>query len=1013
MQSASEQLTTQFYQWELLGRGWIRSEDEIELEAPFTPFFGHFLWKEPVYVDDGFQHSVFSKLGSLLKPKKVPEARYQLPAISYDSFLFENDEELLIFQCSFQKGTSFPEAMTEQFFSMLSYCTNPISFELIGTPEKITVQLSCRESDGAYVQMQLRTYFPTLKIQVGEDAVDPGEELPFTTVDFGLEQEFMRPINTHHSIDSLTSLFALLEHAKDGERIIYQVLFNGLINKWESSILRSVSDAQGKSFFADAPEMTTLAKAKIAKPLLAVCVRTIVFAQTATEAMNTLQHVGFAIKKTFASPHNSLIHLSDVKYGVFDRLTDILYRRTHRLGMLLNVEELSTLAHFPSVQLQTKKLLVIERKTKLPSFAMPERGIVLGKSEDGATTLEVKVSSEQRLKHTHIIGATGTGKSTLLTTLIAQDIAAGNGIAVLDPHGDLIESVLSFIPEKRISDVVIIDPSDSEYPIGFNILQAHSEIEKETLCSDLVAAFKRLSTSWGDQMHSVLSNAILAFLESSKGGTLIDLRRFLLEPSFRNEFLQSVNDYHIHYYWQKQYPLLKSGSIGPILTRLDTFLRSRLIRNMVAQQRGIDFEHLLNSSKIILIKLSQGLIGEENSYLLGSFIVSKLHQAALSRQAITERKDFFFYIDEFQHFSTPSMAAILSGARKYHLGLVLAHQDMQQLARGESDIASSVLSNAATRICFRLSETDAKKLSEGFSSFEAQDFQNLNRGEAIARIEKPEHDFSLTIVPALSEHQAAAIKEQVIAQSRATYASTKDSVEEMLYKSIELPSEKAERTRTENKQSEKSVVHFENDQISIPKGAHINTERHSIEVPDEVKEEITQNLIKKKEQSQHRYLQNLIKRLAEAKGYKATIEAPLPSRDGKVDVLLEKEGNTIACEISVTTDTSWELHNIQKCLKANYNLIISCMQDTKSVALFTQKIEATFSKTEQSKIKVFDQETLMLYLYSLERVEMQRKTTFKGYRVKVTHTDITNEEQKYKKDAVARVIGQSMHKMKK
>src|SRR5262249_23983706 len=158
---------------------------------------------------------------------------------------------------------------------------------------------------------------------------------------------------------------------------------------------------------------------------------------------------------------------------------------------------------------------------------------------------------EQRVRHTHIIGASGSGKSTLIFNLIRQDIENGDGVALLDPHGDLVEKVLGIIPPHRVNDAVLVDPSDEEYSVGFNILSAHSDFEKTLLASDLVSVFKRVSASWGDQMGSVLNNAILAFLESSEGGTLLDLRRFLIEPAFRNRFLESVRDPDVVYYWQK------------------------------------------------------------------------------------------------------------------------------------------------------------------------------------------------------------------------------------------------------------------------------------------------------------------------------------------------------------------------------------------------------------------------------------------------------------------------------
>ncbi len=372
-----------------------------------------------------------------------------------------------------------------------------------------------------------------------------------------------------------------------------------------------------------------------------------------------------------------------------------------------------------------------------------------------------------------------------LLSLFVQDIKQGNGLAVLDPHGDLIENILPYIPEHRIQDVILIDPSDASFPVGFNFLTAHSDIEKEVLSSDLVSVFRRFSTSWGDQMNSVFANAILAFLESSKGGTLMDLRRFLVEKPFREQFLSSVTDFHIQYYWHKEFPLLKSTSIGPILTRLDTFLRPKPIRYMVAQKRGLDFEKIMDGRKILLVKLAQGLIGDENSYILGTSFVSKIYQAAMARQAQAKshRTDFFLYVDEFQNFITPSMSAILSGARKYHLGLVLAHQDMQQLVRNDADLASSVTSNAGTRICFRLGDSYAKRFEDGFSYFDAQDLQNLGIGEAIVRIERPESDFNLSILE-IKEHGNRLVRDSVISVSREKYGTSRELVE----KELEYPS---------------------------------------------------------------------------------------------------------------------------------------------------------------------------------------------------------------------------------
>src|SRR5205823_4196864 len=186
-----------------------------------------------------------------------------------------------------------------------------------------------------------------------------------------------------------------------------------------------------------------------------------------------------------------------------------------------------------------------------------------GTNTHAGSTSQVSLSEDQRSRHMYVVGASGTGKSTLLLSLIEQGMRGGEGLAVLDPHGDLVDEVMQRLPRERLDDVVLLDPADSDFPIGFNILTAHSELERTLLASDLVSVFRRLSTSWGDQMTSVLGNAILALLESSEGGTLLDLRRFLIDPKYRARFLTTVGDPEVVYYWKREFPLLKGIPHAP------------------------------------------------------------------------------------------------------------------------------------------------------------------------------------------------------------------------------------------------------------------------------------------------------------------------------------------------------------------------------------------------------------------------------------------------------------------
>src|ERR1019366_1311432 len=507
------------------------------------------------------------------------------------------------------------------------------------------------------------------------------------------------------------------------------------------------------------------------------------------------ESLGKSLRQFADAASNELIPLVNDGYDDEQHRDDVVTRRSCRTGMLVNREELVSLVHLPSASARSAKLKREERKTKAaPSLAFGH-ALRLGENHHAGKTVPVSISTDQRSRHMHLIGASGSGKSTLLLNMIVQDIENGEGLCVLDPHGDLIDQVIDRIPEERIHDVVLLDPSDEAYPVGFNILSAHSDLERNLLASDLVSVFQRLSTSFGDQMTTVLGNAILAFLESSEGGTLSDLRRFLVEPGFRERFLGTVQDSEIVYYWQKEFPLLTGKPQGPILTRLDTFLRPKVIRHMVSQkENSLDFAAIMNGRKILLAKLSQGLIGEENSYLLGTLVVSKLNQMATSRQnmAASERTPFYLYVDEFHNFVTPSLAAILSGARKYNLGLILAHQELHQLVNRDSDVASAVISNPYTRVCFRLGDFDAKKLEDGFSFFKAKDLQNLSVGEAIVRMERAEYDFNMKTIPlpAVDPALAAARRDRIVASSRERYAARREDVEATI-RTRDVPAESA------------------------------------------------------------------------------------------------------------------------------------------------------------------------------------------------------------------------------
>ncbi|HEV7642528.1 MAG TPA: type IV secretion system DNA-binding domain-containing protein [Pyrinomonadaceae bacterium] len=603
------------------------------------------------------------------------------------------------------------------------------------------------------------------------------------------------------------------------------------------------------------------------------------------------------------------------------------------------------------------------------SSAPKNTWVVLGENIHEGKAQTVYLSDEQRSKHVHVLGSTGSGKSALMLHLIKQDMELGNGLCVFDPHGDLIDEVIAHVPEHRINDVILFDPSDSEFPIGFNILYANSDAEKALLSSDLVATFRRMSTSWGDVMDSVLANAILAFVESSRGGTLFDLKRFLVEKEFRDDFLHTISDEAICYFWLHEFPLINGKPQNSILIRLDAFIRQKLVRNIVCQPKStLDFRKIMDNRQILLIKLSQGLIGEENAHLLGTLLVSKLYQTALSRQDSRDRPHFWLYLDEFHHFITPSMESILSGVRKYNIGLTLAHQEFRQLQSRNQEVASSVLSNCYTRICFRLGDTDAEKFAGGFSYFDSKALQNLGTGEAIARVERSEFDFNLKIPRPERVNSALAIsrKEAVLNHSRTTYATPVAKVETQKGQSEHLTEKRA------------NNIHPSEQATSIPKAAG--------EGIPETQKPVSAESSHGRGGKHHQELQAVIKRMAETYGFAVELEKSISNGAGRIDVSLEKEHVRIACEVCVTSTTEYETKNIHKCLAEGYDHIAVIVANRKKLSLLKRKVRIDLPLHHQEKVRVLGLVDLLAFLRDFDTSNKTKsgKTKPEGQRLDFT-----------------------------
>ncbi len=999
----AQYLTQRFYDWEVRGRGWCSYDESVTPEPPFIPFYGHFVDQYVTPADDGRRETLLSQLAkralALFKTKQSEPEPESIPEIK-EKVRFDRVRGLSHISIVLPQEITYPKDITEQFLLNLSQCQYPVCLELVGRSGAVSVHLTVDVSDEIQATTVLQSHFPDAIITPEDDPILKywQDEVPTGVFNFGLADEFMLPLRCYRSFapDPLTGLIATLGMLQTGEMAAFQIRFEPTRYPWAESIRRSVLLPSGKPFFTNAPDFAKQALSKISSPLYGVNIRAITQAADIDQVCGIIQRISASLSTLDNPQGNSLNLLHNSKSDVDELPIDVITRCSKLSGMILSLDELLSLVHLPGATIATPTLVRSAIKTKPAPEIACKGSLILGENIHAGKVKTVGQTREQRVRHTYLIGASGSGKSTLLSSMIKQDIEQGNGFGVLDPHGDLIDVVLSHVPPERFDDVVLLDLADEEYPIPFNILSAHTELEKNLLASDLAASFERLASSWGDVMTAVLSNAILAFLESDKGGTLADLRRFLVEKQFRAKFLSTVRDPEVAYYWQHEFPLVSGKPQGSIVTRLNTFLRPKPIRYMVSHgENHLDVSDMMNTGKIFLARIPQGAIGEENAFLLGTLLVSAFHRSALSRQSVdaTQRKPFYLYIDEFHHFVTPSMAQILSGARKYGLGLILAHQELRQLESRNSDVASAVISNPATRICFNLGDQDAKRLESGFASFTASDLQNLSVGNAICRMERSEFDFNLRVPlpPKVNSDDAKMRETEIRKRSRKRYAVQRSDVEKILEQyRADMPVAKRKHPKPKVVQD----IPLEKPQEQAPEVEPV-TKTETIQKPASTPGRGGQK---------HKSIQRLIKHWAEGMGYRAQIEKPILEGRGAVDVALYKGDISIACEISITTPTDHECANLIKCLDAKFDHVAMIADEEERLEKVRKKSKTTLENTTYQQVHFMLPQQLFRFIEELEQSAVNSSTTVRGYRVKINRSPLDANERSERMKSIKRTI---------
>ncbi|MFH1192711.1 MAG: CxxC-x17-CxxC domain-containing protein, partial [Candidatus Jorgensenbacteria bacterium] len=404
------------------------------------------------------------------------------------------------------------------------------------------------------------------------------------------------------------------------------------------------------------------------------------------------------------------------------------------------------------------------------------------------------IQRKDRRQHMYVIGKSGTGKSAMLHNLIVQDIANGEGLCVVDPHGDLVESLLEKIPKERINDVIYFNPADADFNIGFNVLELPDPKYKHLVASGLMGIFTKIwSNVWSARMEYILSNAILALLDTP-GTTLLGVSRILVDKEFRQRILANVKDPVVRSFWMNEFEewrdQFRNEAIAPIQNKVGQFLSTAMVRNIVGQAKStIDIFSIMNEGKILLVNVSKGRIGEDNSALLGAMLITKIQLASMERVRVPEeeRVDFYLYVDEFQNFATDSFAGILSEARKYRLNLILAHQYVGQLVTMGASAASTkvrdaVFGNVGTMVVFRVGAADAEYLETEFTpEFLPEDIVNLPNYSVYLKLMVngvTSRPFSAHTLPPFKVQASETIGEEIINNSRKRYARPRYAVEE-------------------------------------------------------------------------------------------------------------------------------------------------------------------------------------------------------------------------------------------
>lgn len=655
-----------------------------------------------------------------------------------------------------------------------------ISFEIASVNGQIRFYVWVSKTLQSFVEGQIYSQYPTVQIhQADEDYTEHerDHEVAYSTELTLTTDEFL-PIRTFQNFEvdplaGITGTLAKLETT--GEELWIQVLVRPIPDDWQNAADRYINSIKNGRMFSlpgfggsmqwligvlgalwqppeqganqsTAVELSDRDKTRISeaekkatKLGYEVKIRLVYMGESQTNAKLRMQ----ALVGTFKQFNSTNLNGFHAVKGAFGKEFIDKYRKRSFIGdgFILNIEELASVFHLPHTNVETPNIVWASSKTAEPPSKLP---VLTGEdvnddqiSAFGVTNFrginhQFGMLRYDRSRHVYIIGQTGAGKSGLLELFALSDIFHNQGYAIIDPHGDFAINNMKFIPGSRLNDVIYFNPADTAYPLGFNPLEVTNPNQKTNISSEIIGVLKRIfGDSWGPRLEYILRYTILALLDRPEA-TMLDITRMLTDKEFRKETLTYCRDTVVLQFWNVEFASWNdkfvAEAIAPVLNKVGAFTANPIIRNIIGQPKStFNIRQIMDEGKILIVNLSKGLIGEDNAAILGSFLVTKIQLAAMSRSDIPDvrdRRPFYLYVDEFQNFATDSFATILSEARKYGLNLTVANQYISQMS---DTVRDAVFGNVGTMISFRVSADDAPILAKQFEpNFESIDLLQMH-----------------------------------------------------------------------------------------------------------------------------------------------------------------------------------------------------------------------------------------------------------------------------------------------